>query len=97
MSTDPEVSKVVLQNDGRIFVPSYPKSLNELMGKSSILLLNGNMQKKLHGLIGSFLKSPQLKEQITVDIEKYVLDSMRSWEDGQVVYIQDETKKVSNQ
>ncbi|GLJ52508.1 hypothetical protein SUGI_1117480 [Cryptomeria japonica] len=97
VSTDPEVSKVVLQNDGRIFVPSYPKSLNELMGKSSILLLNGNMQKKLHGLIGSFLKSPQLKEQITVDIEKYVLDSMRSWEDGQVVYIQDETKKIAFQ
>ncbi|XP_057870086.1 3-epi-6-deoxocathasterone 23-monooxygenase CYP90D1 isoform X2 [Cryptomeria japonica] len=67
------------------------------MGKSSILLLNGNMQKKLHGLIGSFLKSPQLKEQITVDIEKYVLDSMRSWEDGQVVYIQDETKKIAFQ
>ncbi|KAH9288449.1 hypothetical protein KI387_032566 [Taxus chinensis] len=97
VSTDPEVSKVVLQNDGRIFVPSYPKSLNELMGKSSILQLNGNLQKRLHGLIGSFLKSPELKEQITVDIEKYVLDSMKNWKDGQLVYIQDETKKIAFQ
>jgi len=95
ISTDPEVSRVVLQNDGRIFVPSYPKSLNELMGKSSILMLSGNLQKKLHGLIGGFLKSPQLKEQITVDIEKYILSSMTNWKDDQLVYIQDETKNIA--
>jgi len=95
VSIDPDVSKVVLQNDGRIFVPSYPKSLNELMGKSSILMLTGNLQKKLHGLIGGFLKSPQLKEQITVDIEKYILSSMTNWKDNQFVYIQEETKNIA--
>lgn len=95
VSTDPEVSKVVLQNDGRIFVPNYPKSLNELMGKSSILMLGGNLQRKLHGLIGGFLKSPQLKRQITVDIERYILSSMENWKDDQLVYIQDEAKNIA--
>lgn len=95
VSTDPEVSKMVLQNDGSIFVPSYPKSLNELMGKSSILKLGGNLQKKLHGLIGGFLKSPELKQQITEDLEKYLVSSMTNWKDDQLVYIQNETKNIS--
>ncbi|GMP41588.1 LOW QUALITY PROTEIN: hypothetical protein CsSME_00011634 [Camellia sinensis var. sinensis] len=31
VSTDAEVSRFVLQSDGKAFVPSYPKSLTELM------------------------------------------------------------------
>ena len=50
------------KNNGGMLVPSYLKSLNELMRKSSILMLSGNSKKKLHDLIGGFLKSPQLKE-----------------------------------
>jgi 3-epi-6-deoxocathasterone 23-monooxygenase len=75
------------KNDGGMLVPSYPKSLNKLMGKSSILMLSGNSQKKLHGLIGGFLKSPQMKEKITVDIEKYIMSSMTNWKDDQLIYI----------
>ena len=36
VSTNPKMSKVVLHNDGRIFVP-YPNSFNELIGKFSTL------------------------------------------------------------
>ncbi|MQL74936.1 hypothetical protein Taro_007298 [Colocasia esculenta] len=97
VSTDPEVSKFVLQSDARTFVPSYPRSLMELMGKSSILLINGSLQRRVHGLIGSFLKSPHLKSQITQDMHKYVDDLMGSWEDDQLVYVQDETKQISFQ
>ncbi|XP_031488678.1 cytochrome P450 90D2-like isoform X2 [Nymphaea colorata] len=92
VTTDAEVSKAVLQNDGRTFVPFYPKSITQLMGDSSILLINGGLQKRIHGLIGGFLKSPPLKAQITEEIENYVRVTMKSWQDGQLVYIQDEAK-----
>lgn len=95
VSIDAEVSRVVLQSDARAFVPFYPKSLTELMGESSILLINGGLQKKVHGLIASFFKSPQLKAQITVDMHKYVKQAMAAWKDGDLVYIQDEAKNVS--
>ncbi|MQM03219.1 hypothetical protein Taro_035991 [Colocasia esculenta] len=94
VSTDPEVTKFVLQSDARTFVPSYPRSLMELIGKSSILLINGGLQRRLHGLIGSFLKSPHLKAQITRDMQRYVDAMMGGWNDGQLVYVQDETKQV---
>ena len=95
VSTDAEVSRFVLQSDAKVFVPSYPRSLTELMGKSSILLINGSLQRRVHGLIGAFFKSPILKTQITQDMQKYVQESMESWEDDQLVYLQDQTKNVS--
>lgn len=95
VSTDAEVSRFVLQSDAKVFVPSYPRSLTELMGKSSILLINGSLQRRVHGLIGAFFKSPSLKTQITQDMQKYVQESMESWEDDQLVYLQDQTKNVS--
>lgn len=95
VSTDAEVSRWVLQSDGRSFVPSYPKSLTELMGKSSILLINGNLQRRVHGLIGAFFKSSDLKAQITRDMQRYVRQSMGSWKNEQLIHIQDEAKHVS--
>lgn len=94
VSTDEEVNKFILQSDAKVFVPSYPKSLTVLMGESSILLINGNLQRRIHGLIGAFFKSQQLKAQITRDMHKYVQESMAKWRDDHLVYIQDETKNV---
>ena len=66
------------------------------MGKSSILLINGSLQKRIHGLIGAFFKSPHLKAQITRDMHKYVQESLANWKDDTPIYIQDETKNVSS-
>ncbi|KAL4355807.1 hypothetical protein AHAS_Ahas09G0023600 [Arachis hypogaea] len=90
ISTDADVNKFILQSDAKLFVPSYPKSVSELMGKSSILLVNGSLQRKIHGLVGSFFKS-----QITTDMHNYVQESMANWSEESPIYIQDETKKVS--
>ncbi|KAF5466460.1 hypothetical protein F2P56_016383 [Juglans regia] len=97
VSTDAEVNKFVLQSDAKAFVPSYPKSLTELMGKSSILLINGSLQRRIHGLIGAFFKSPHLKAQITRDMQKYVQESMANWKDDHPIYIQDEAKNIAFQ
>ncbi|KDP40788.1 hypothetical protein JCGZ_24787 [Jatropha curcas] len=97
VSTDAEVSKFILQSDAKTFVPSYPKSLTELMGKSSILLINGSLQKRIHGLIGAFFKSALLKAQITRDMQVYVQESMNKWKYDQPIYIQDETKNIAFQ
>ncbi|XP_062086103.1 uncharacterized protein LOC133792202 [Humulus lupulus] len=80
--------------DAKVFVPSYPKSLTELMGKSSILLINGSLQRRIHGLVRGFFKSPRLKAQITRDMYKYVQESMTNWSHDRPIYIQDETKNV---
>lgn len=97
VSSDAEVSKIILQSDARTFIPSYPKSLMELMGKSSILVINGSLQRRIHGLIGSFFKSPTLKSQITAEMERYVMESMGRWTEDSPIYIQDEAKNIAFQ
>ncbi|KAI4329161.1 hypothetical protein L6164_021454 [Bauhinia variegata] len=97
VSTDAEVNKFILQSDAKVFVPSYPKSLTELMGESSILLINGSLQRRIHGLIGAFFKSQQLKAQITRDMQKYVQESMANWREEHPIYIQDQTKNIAFQ
>jgi len=94
VSTDPDVNKVILQNHGSIFIPAYPKSIRELMGEHSILQMNGNMHRKLHALLGGFLRSPQFKARITRDIEHSVKQCLASWT-PQPIYVQDQVKKVS--
>lgn len=95
ISTDAEVNRSILQSDAKTFVPFYPKSLTELMGKSSILLINGSLQRRIHGLIGSFFKSPHVKARITHDMQKYVQQSMAKWQENCPVYIQHQAKNVS--
>ena len=66
----------------------------ELLGKCSILQTNGDLHKRLHGVVGGFLKSPLLKEYITKDIEKSMIQSFVNWKYKQYIYIQDEAKEV---
>lgn len=68
------------------------------MGKSSILLINGSLQRRIHGLVGSFFKSSHLKAQITKDMQSYVQLAMDKWTDHShsPIFIQDEAKQVSS-
>lgn len=96
VSTDPDVNKIVLQNHGNVFVPSYPKSVTELLGKSSILQTNGPSQKRLHSLIGGYFRSPQFKSRISREIEDYVKLSLSKWEHKKLpIFVQDETKQIT--
>lgn len=97
VSTDPEVNKVVLQNQGNIFIPYYPKSITELLGQSSILQMNGTLHRRVHALIGGFFRSPQLKARVTPYIENSVKLTLSTWKKKHQypVYVQEETKKVS--
>nr|WAW38272.1 CYP90C42 [Plumbago zeylanica] len=95
VSTDPEVNKAVLLNHGNIFTPSYPKSITELFGETSILNIDGAAHRRLHACIGRFLRSPSLKARITRDIEDAVKVSLETWSGKSVVYVQDETKEVT--
>lgn len=95
VSTDSELNKVILQDHGNAFVPAYPKSIRELLGENSILQMNGSLQKRIHALIGGFLRSPQLKSRIVRDIESSVKLALASWgEKGGSILFQEEIKKV---
>ncbi|PON99550.1 Cytochrome P450 [Trema orientale] len=95
VSTDAEVNKMVLQNHGNTFVPAYPKSITELLGQHSILQINGSLHKRVHALIGAFLRTPHFKARITTYIENSVKLSLAPWNNMQFVYVQDQARKIT--
>ncbi|CAL8131519.1 unnamed protein product [Prunus armeniaca] len=60
-------------------------------------IVSTDAERRVHGLIGAFFKSPHLKAQITTDMQKYVQQSMANWRDDRPIYIQDETKNIAFQ
>ncbi|KAK1262919.1 3-epi-6-deoxocathasterone 23-monooxygenase [Acorus gramineus] len=104
VSMDSEVNKAVLQNDGRSFVPYYPKTIMELFGDLSIVTMEGNLHRRVHGLVGGFLKSPALKTRFTREVEGRIRAAMAEWEvveggggGGRVVHFQDVAREVTFQ
>ncbi|KAJ7520388.1 hypothetical protein O6H91_19G003700 [Diphasiastrum complanatum] len=91
ISTDAEFNKFVMQNDKRLFNMGYPTSFAEILGSYDMLMVNGDMHKKMRGYAMTFLNSKQLQDYLLNDIENYVLLTLRNWK-GRVVNVQDEAK-----
>ncbi|MED6166268.1 cytochrome P450, partial [Stylosanthes scabra] len=98
LSTEVEVNKAILVNQGNIFVPAYPKSTREIFGDYSILQMNGTLHRNMHALIISFLRSPHLKARITSHIERSVKHCLLTWKDATLqnpIYVQDQVKMIT--
>lgn len=92
-SADPEINRLILQNEGRLFEASYPGSLSNLLGRHSLLLMRGSLHKRMHSLTMSFANSSIIKDHLLVDIERLVKLNMDSW-NGRVL-LMDEAKKIT--
>ncbi|KAI3988905.1 hypothetical protein MKX01_016476 [Papaver californicum] len=92
-STDPDVNRYILQNEGRLFESSYPSSITNLLGKHSLLIIKGNLHKKLHSLTMSFANSSIIRDHLLVDVNRLVKLNLNSWSDQ--VLLQDEAKKIT--
>ncbi|PIA32192.1 hypothetical protein AQUCO_04500055v1 [Aquilegia coerulea] len=92
-SADPEVNRFVLQNEGRLFESSYPTSISNLLGKHSLLLMKGNLHKRMHSLTMSFANSPIIRNDLLVDIDRLIRLNLDSWTNK--VFLQDQAKKIT--
>ncbi|XP_075514124.1 3beta,22alpha-dihydroxysteroid 3-dehydrogenase-like isoform X2 [Primulina tabacum] len=94
-SADPETNRLILQNEGRLFESSYPGSIQNLLGRHSLLLMRGSLHKRMHSLTMSFANSAIIRDHLLVDIDRLVRFNMDSWT-GRVV-LMDEAKKITFQ
>ncbi|KAL7107649.1 hypothetical protein ACP275_06G068100 [Erythranthe tilingii] len=94
-SADPETNRFILQNEGRLFESSYPGSISNLLGRHSLLLMRGNLHKRMHSLTMSFANSAIIRDHLLLDIDRLVRLNMDSWT-GRVL-LMDEAKKITFQ
>ncbi|GAV85596.1 p450 domain-containing protein [Cephalotus follicularis] len=92
-SVDPETNRFILQNEGKLFDCSYPGSISNLLGKHSLLLMKGNLHKRMHSLTMSFANSSIIRDHLLVDIDRLIRLNLESWSDR--VFLMEEAKKIT--
>lgn len=95
VTVDPEFSKYVLQNEGRLFHSKYPLSMRTIIGEYSVLAVRGELQRKLHGTVNKFLTIEKLSAEPIGYIQNILHLGMRKWEgQNRELHLQEEIDKI---
>ncbi|XP_019241807.1 PREDICTED: cytochrome P450 724B1-like [Nicotiana attenuata] len=95
VSCDLEFSIFVLQNEGRLFQSSYPKSVRDILGKHSLMLVTGDLHKKFRSIETGIINKFKCKPDFLDSIDKLCTSLMESWTGNQVVLFSKEAKQFS--
>ncbi|KAJ1383013.1 Cytochrome P450 [Sesbania bispinosa] len=95
VSADPSFNRFVMQNEGKLFKSSYPKSFRDLVGKNGVITVQGEQQRKLHGIASNMMRLEKLKFHFMNDIQKVMLQTLSNFNNNQVILLQDVCRKVA--
>lgn len=95
VSADAGLNRFILQNEGRLFECSYPRSIGGILGKWSMLVLVGDMHRDMRMISLNFLSHARLRTHLMREVEKHTLLVLSSWKENSVFSAQDEAKKVN--
>ncbi|URE12215.1 cytochrome P450 [Musa troglodytarum] len=91
---DPELNRFILLNEGKGFVPGYPQSMLDILGRSNIAAVRGDMHKTMRSAMLGLVSSPVIRDQLLPKIDEFMRSYIDNW-GGRVVDIQEKTKEVS--
>ncbi|OIW11000.1 hypothetical protein TanjilG_22807 [Lupinus angustifolius] len=95
VSADAGLNRFILQNEGKLFECSYPRSIGGILGKWSMLVLVGDMHRNMRTISLNFLSHARLRTHMMKDVEKHTLLVLRSWKENFTFSAQDEAKKFT--
>ncbi|KAG8384000.1 hypothetical protein BUALT_Bualt04G0072400 [Buddleja alternifolia] len=95
VSADAGLNRFILQNEGKLFECSYPRSIGGILGKWSMLVLVGDMHRDMRVISLNFLSNARLKSHLLREVEKHTLFVLSSWTHNSVICAQDEAKKFT--
>ncbi|PKA49704.1 Cytochrome P450 90B1 [Apostasia shenzhenica] len=95
VSADAGLNRFILQNEGRLFECSYPKSIGGILGKWSMLVLVGEMHHNMRMISLNFMSSLRLRSVLLPEVERHSLMVISSWKEGAVFSAQEEAKKFT--
>ncbi|XP_048128491.1 cytochrome P450 90B1 isoform X2 [Rhodamnia argentea] len=95
VSADAELNRFILQNEGRLFECSYPRSIGGILGKWSMLVLVGDMHRDMRIISLNFLSHARLRTVLLREVEQSTLLVLSSWKESCTFSAQDESKKFT--
>ncbi|OVA07420.1 Cytochrome P450 [Macleaya cordata] len=89
VSADPTFNRFIMQNEGKLFQSSYPKSFRDLVGKNGVITVQGEQQRRLHGIASNMMRLEKLKFHFLKDIQMVMLQTLNNFHDNQLILLQD--------
>ncbi|XP_052182232.1 abietadienol/abietadienal oxidase [Diospyros lotus] len=95
VSADPSFNRFIMQNEGKLFQSSYPKSFRDLVGKNGVITAQGEQQRKLHGIASNMMRLEKLKSHFLKDIQIVMIKTLKVFHNNQVILLQDICRKAT--
>ncbi|XP_057769075.1 cholesterol 22-monohydroxylase CYP90B51 [Salvia miltiorrhiza] len=95
VSADAGLNRLILQNEGKLFECSYPRSIGGILGKWSMLVLVGDMHRDMRSISLNFLSTSRLKTHLLHQVQTHTSLVLSSWAHGSVLCAQDQAKKFT--
>lgn len=90
---DPEVNRYILLSEGKGFVPGYPQSMLNILGKCNIAAVHGPTHKVMRGAMLGLVNPTMIRDQLLPKIDEFMRYHVSNWH-GKVIDIQQKTKEV---
>ncbi|XP_004507293.1 cytochrome P450 85A-like [Cicer arietinum] len=94
VSIDPELNRYILLNEAKGFVPGYPESMYNILGKGNIAAVHGSTHKYMRGALLYVISPTMIREQILPRIDEFMTDFLSNLDD-QIIDIQEKTKEMA--
>ncbi|URD89028.1 cytochrome P450 [Musa troglodytarum] len=91
---DPELNRFILMNEGKGFIPGYPQSMLDVLGRSNIAAVHGSLHKIMRSVMLGLVSPPLIRDQLLPKIDEFMRSYIDDW-NGRVIDIQEKTKEMA--
>ncbi|XP_057767041.1 LOW QUALITY PROTEIN: cytochrome P450 724B1 [Salvia miltiorrhiza] len=95
VSCDIELNQFILQNEETLFRSSYPKPVHDILGKLSMMLVSGDLHKKLRSVALSFINASKSSPAFLSYVDTFSLSFVHSWRSKTRLHFFKEAKKLT--
>ncbi|GAU14014.1 hypothetical protein TSUD_168390 [Trifolium subterraneum] len=80
VSMDPELNRYILMNEAKGFVPGYPQSMLDILGKCNIAAVHGSTHKYMRGTLLSIISPTLIRNQLLPKIDEFMRKHLSHWD-----------------
>ncbi|WOH05839.1 hypothetical protein DCAR_0625260 [Daucus carota subsp. sativus] len=95
VSCDQELNHFILQNEGKLFQASFPRTFYGILGKYSVALAVGDAHKRLRGAFLSLVTPLKANPYFLKDLESFAIQILDSWKNKKQVRFCEEARKYT--
>ncbi|KAL6518783.1 hypothetical protein OROHE_017536 [Orobanche hederae] len=95
VSCDLELNMFILQNEEKLFESSYPKPVHDILGRSSMMLVSGELHKKLRSVAVSFINASKSRPDFIHYVDNLCISFINSWKTRTQVLFFKEAKELT--